>query len=82
MMRLGAGKPKRDLNRYLPFSRPFGGIIPSINRYMPFAMFFMGKPVVTDDWVDDIPILDEEIRLLEAHYLELLPEFMDFDEMR
>lgn len=80
MMRLAAGKPKRDFNRYIPFTRPIGNRVPSINRYVPFAMFFMENPVVTDDWPDEFPVLEEEIRLLGAHFLELLPELTEFDE--
>lgn len=51
---------------------------PSFGRFIPLWIVLYGGYHVTDNWADDIPISDEEIRLLAAFWFDLAPE-LDID---
>ena len=42
-------------------------------RYRPLHIALMGPPFVEDDWPLELPITEEEIRILEAQMLDFLP---------
>ena len=38
------------------------------------SVALLGIRYATDDWCDDMPILDSELSILQGHFLEFLPE--------
>lgn len=48
-------------------------------RLPPLHIALYGGHYVTDDWPADVPVIEEELQILEAHLLELLPEVNELE---
>ncbi|MDA1325302.1 MAG: hypothetical protein O3C34_11180 [Proteobacteria bacterium] len=49
------------------------------HTYPPLSIALFGGHYATDDWADDVPITDDEMDVLQSHFLELLPELNELE---
>ncbi len=47
--------------------------------YPPLSVVLLGGYYATNDWLDDLPITEKELDILQSHFLELLPEINELE---
>ena len=49
------------------------------HSYPPLGIVLLGGYYATDDWLDYLPITEDEMDILQSHFLELLPELNELE---